>query len=419
MRLVLLLLLFFGCVRRFEEVEPNETPAFLGAASGVYVAENHSLGLASRVVTAIEVENALLLGIGDFGSTPTQALILTGQLTEVDGLPSFTQQLTVSVREGAPDFARMFPMIAHSPMQVEATVQVGFDAFTLTLRLKDSEGVRAVCAAFAAVGATFDCASIISAPIVYDAHKVCDFDPRLSGVYRAQVRPDGCSSPLEGNREWVVVLSNASPVAALMSLRRREPEFGALLDFVPHTLSANLTKPAPFGDRPLQDDDAVSFGLTIGEATTDIKGHVVVDGCAHEVTATRLTGSKEGLTCTRTDLCQELSPAACPQLPPGVLGFYEFDGFVDDQNAPCPVPVCSLTLSLGQACNAASPVFSTGCPVGTTVALGGTGACFVAGCVPNPACDAIRPLVSVFPSSCVPSGFTLRSFLGCTFALCQ
>ena len=257
--------------------------------------------------------------------------------------------------------------------------------------------------------------------MVYEARKVCDYDPRLSGVYSASMKGD-CAERA-GQRELVVVVvvANASPIAAVLGVNRGQGEYGVLARFDPATLSINTLSAAPLGSPPLRADAKLQGVLAIGDTTT-LTGTLTEGACTYTIEASRPNGGKAGLLCSSDALCAYLAPAACTQLPPGVAGLRDIEGYVDSPLAPCPVPICKVTVAKTSACNPNEPILTAGCPTGNTVALGGVstpaGTCFVPACVPNPACDALRPANATFSHTCEPTEFSVRGIAGCDFAVC-
>lgn len=395
------------CARQLEHVDPPpRKPAFLGAASGFYLVRHETAAQPPLFSTVVQVDRTILLTLGTVDSVG-DGLSIFGELSEEGALVAKAQ---VRVADALPHVAGIFPAIAETMVTAEAALVVGFDTVGLALQLEDDAGRRAVCAAYTAAGLSSECAAL-EKPMTFVASKVCDFDPRISGVYDATIEkvggPAECGA-FAGARDLVVVATAAAPSAAIFVVDDGTIETAALLRYDP--ASQSLVTP-PGGTL------SITAKLAVGAKTTTVTAQSTnVDGCVLSVSATRLTGEKGGLSCTRLDLCEQLEATACPTVPRGILAVYDYEGKVDTGLA-CQVPICRATLETKRACDAASPAVVSGCPLDTTTVITAGQAtngepCYRATCVAKPSC-ADRPDISVDASACTPELFVVRNVLGC------
>ncbi len=417
------LLLLSACVRSYEPVIiPEAAPFFLGDASGLYIANHTARSLRPRTVVAVALQDRMLVAVGDNDSLD-EALVLTGDLVvDASGAAFFTQTLNVTASTVLPDIARLFPTIANTPLTVEARVDVGFDALTISFVILDTSGRQQVCAAFSSAGITLDCAEIGEA-FVFEATKLCDFDARLAGVYSTAVSqtagPQTCAS-LAGARQWVVVVANALPIGMVVSVDKGVIEHGEIMVFEPQTLS--LASTASVFD--LADPVSTQAKLAIDGATTRLRGAMTTaSGCGFAFDGVRASGTKSGLLCTKTSLCDGLAYAACPPLPLGLDGIYEFEGELENTEGLCSVPICKLTLKRNQACSPTALPFTQGCPAASSTVLLGSqsasgAACFVVGCAPSDGCSALAEVSELYPPRCDADTFVVRNVAGCVFTTC-
>ncbi len=417
------LLLLSACVRQFDPVTvPEAPPAFLGDASGLYIANHRARSLAPRTVVAVELQGKMLLAVGNHDSLD-DALILTGDVTVDDaGVASFTQTLQVSANSVLPDVAQLFPSIASTPLTVAAFVTIGFDSLVIRFEIQDTSGRQLVCDAFSAAGIAISCAELGQA-FIFDATKLCDFDARLAGVYNTSVNqvggPAACSA-FTGQREWVVVVANALPIGMVISVNKGELEHGAVIAFEPQTLSLTSTASA----LDVSDEVSTTAKLSIDATATRLRGSMSTgSGCRFDFDGVRATGTKSGLLCTTRSLCDGLAYAACPPLPLGLDGIYEFEGEFETQDRLCPVPICKLTLRRDQACHANAPALTQGCPDASSTVLlasntGAGEACYAAGCAPMERCAALAQISALYEPSCNNQTFVVRNVGGCVFTTC-
>jgi hypothetical protein len=349
-------LLLTGCPRRFEDiVPPEETPAFLGPLSGVYLAKKGD----------VSVEGSRFL-VAEFGKS--LAFVLLPEEREDGGQTSLTFRGDIERKE-------------NGHVDVNGSFQIGEQGMLITTTASFSFGLGEATLSFPSIP-QLACQNDVC---VFQVVKLCDFDSTLAGSFTMRVEKleesGDCSAvtPFEGGRKrWALASASGLKSVALVGLGEDgKVDISTLLDFDRQTQTLSLSSVLPIeASYQWTSDSSATFALATGDLislSTDSLIRKTSTGCTQRFSAigNRLSGTAPGISCppdTGRVSCP-LNASSCPDMSAfdgafanARLVFQSSADARDPLYPACPATRCEGRAQAGSLCDDASRLLaSTGC----------------------------------------------------------